>query len=336
VPCFEPTAAYEEANRDLYLVINAAQAALKLAHDQAEAVALAEPNLTQIQLREGVFPGLASKGVKVDVNESFFDRTVEENWSVLANFALIAVIARYEAWLDATVSLFPKSFQKTAPVGGGVKTDTRKALQFPSSKTANFAGVEDGLRTLTAGRDQLLDVSVRPALHRARGTRREQLQAQLKIYRHFKAIRNAMAHTSGTATPEVREASLLAKRVKVAGVGVHSLPEIRTYKVGDAVSITVRDVVLFDALITRIVRTLDAELSSSHAGRAVIEARARRFAALKQKAFLPYDAGKRARVIKRFMAFSVSVEDRREHLAPTPSELAAFQRFLLSNRIAVQ
>src|SRR5882724_1030755 len=104
---FEPTERYENANRDLYLVINAAQASLEVVAAEAEREQDAHPEWTRPQLREALFPGFHSRGIKIDVRESLLDRAVEENWQVLAGFALITVVARYEAWLDDVVALAP-------------------------------------------------------------------------------------------------------------------------------------------------------------------------------------------------------------------------------------
>jgi hypothetical protein len=81
----------------LYVVINAAQASLELAAATAQSLRAANSECTRPQLREAMFPGYHSRGIKIDVHESLIDRSVDENWRTLAGFALITIVARYES-----------------------------------------------------------------------------------------------------------------------------------------------------------------------------------------------------------------------------------------------
>jgi hypothetical protein len=331
MPCFEETFQYECANTELYVVVNAAQGALERMHGAAETLVSRHPDWSAIQLREELFPGLALRGVNISVRESFIDRTCQENWDALAKFVLSTVIARFEAWLEVMAQRFPLKLRQIS----GTPLET--ALQFPAK--GDFGrkkpGAREVLNHLRATEDADLRSSLRPALHRTRRTDVRQLRPLLRVYRVYKEVRNSLMHAGGRATPYLASVSAGVPTYRASTLALKTPPAMPVYRPGDAVTLTVRDAVLFDALVTRIVRTLDAELSSSYVGHDVVFDRAEAFAREKSLEVLPRDPTKRARRVTRLMRFAGEAGPLNvRRLSPSAVEVARFERFLRRNRVA--
>jgi hypothetical protein len=335
--CFDATAQYEAANRVLYKVLNAAQGSLERMHLEAAALRAEHPDWTKVALREAMFPGLARRGASVDVEESFLERSVADNWSALAEFGLVNVIARYEAWTDAVVAVFPATLRFLPGQRGWVPTrhNTAYGLQFPfayrDSKNRRWRpGYPEALRRLKSTGDPLLESSVRSVVCRSRKTDPTHLKDLLTAYRYFKAVRNALVHEGGNATPEVVTSGRAARHLR-GTVGSVRLPPMTQLAKGDSVTLSMRDVAQFDAVVSRIVRIIDTELLSSEPGAALVEQRAREFCSSMRH--LPTDTVKRGRRLKRILANVVSVDGRLSGLQPTPVEIAQFETFLRDRRI---
>lgn len=335
MPFLEETESFERANDELYRVVNGAQAAIDLATREVTAAIASAPKASKIAIRDQLFPNLYGRGISVDVIESFVERTVQENWRALAEFTIVNVVARFEWWIDEVVDHFPKANQKlTPPSGKSSKRAIDKALQFPADSSSGkdwYGGVLDAVAALTTGEDPELVQSVRPVLHRARGTSCSQLPKMLTIYRYFKEVRNALAHSQAVASDLVERWGAEAVGVTAAEVGLKTLPPVTVYTAGDAMTINMRTVALFDALVRRVVLTLDAELAASNVGASQVEERAKAFCSAKSA--LPSDLGKRERRLKRILSNIVSFDERTSGLQPTPSELASFEGFLRSHKI---
>jgi hypothetical protein len=167
-----------------------------------------------------------------------------------------------------------------------------------------------------------------PTLHRAYGTDRAHLRPLLITYRYFKEIRNALAHGHGRASQRLSAISQTTQRYTAATLGVKALPSMPRYRAGDDVPLTIRDVVLFDAAVTRVVRTFDAEMASYSHGRDEIMQRTRAF--VQGRESLPRDATKRERRLRRMISWAAQAgNERAGGLRPTPAELRAFERWVI-------
>jgi hypothetical protein len=286
-----------------------------------------------------VFPGFHARGIKVDVYESLLDRSVLDNWRVLAGFALITIVARYEAWLDDVVALAPASARMvSAPQAcRPKKKPVAQGLQFPRLQKDPprwTPGLADALKTLGDMHDPRLRRSLTPMLHRSYKTDPHHLEPLLTVYRYFTEIRNSLAHSDGRASQQLARLSRQVRRLDGAALGLRSAPEMPLYRQGEDVPLTVRDVVLFDAAVTRVVRALDAEMASHRAGYDVLCTRVRHFT--RNKRHLPLDPVKRERRVRRILEWSASAGTRRAGgLRPTAAELGFFEQLILEEHLVV-
>ena len=340
MPFFELTLSYESDNDRLYKTINAAQVAIWRTHREVADEAAKRPAISKVDLRETLFPGLQRRGVSVDIAESFLERTVDENWAALAELAIVAVVARYEWWVEQTVQLFAAT-ERSFPFvpGRQTKRSPEKALQFPHSRTSSlkggtvawYPGVDDAVQHLLRGHDPLLRKSLTEPLHRLYGTSASQLASLLTVYRYFKEIRNALAHSRAVANQTVVTQAKAAAKISPSLLGLSKPPPIDQYAKGDPVKLEMRTVALFDALVTRLVRTLDAELSCSTAGRACAVARAKAYCS--NKGDLPRDPQRRGRRVALAMENTASARLGRAGIKPNSDEVAAFEQLLIAERI---
>jgi hypothetical protein len=191
-----------------------------------------------------------------------------------------------------------------------------------------MAGYAAGLAALAVGGDGDLRASVTPALHRAYKTDRAYLRPLLTTYRYFKEIRNALAHGHGRASQRLSEISRTTHGYSAATLGVRALPSMPRYRAGDDVPLTIRDVVLFDAAVTRVVRALDAEMASHSHGRDETMRRTRAY--VQGRKSLPRDATKRERRLRQIMSWAAQAgNERAGGLQPTSAELRAFERWVI-------
>jgi hypothetical protein len=320
MPCFAATGWFEEQNTLLYRLINAVLGGLTLAHERAAEVDAARPGLAARELQAAVFPGLASLDVRLDVRPGLINRSRDQNFEAVAQLLLIAVIARYEAWLDQILSDPQFSLSQNQ------RKSAIKGLQFPTAGTfgQTTGGVGNTLASLRSGEDAVLGHSLRAAAHRRGRTSVAELDGQLALFRLYKEMRNALTHAGGTADHRLADASVYAGQLTAAHTGLKALPATPAYAVGDTVRLTIRDAVLLDALLRRTVQTLDSELIPTAAGESVIIARCLDFRAAKNFHALPSEVAKRRTRVRRFMRWAINTPT----LRPTDAETDTFEGFL--------
>jgi hypothetical protein len=153
----------------------------------------------------------------------------------------------------------------------------------------------------------------------------------LVVYRYFKEIRNALAHSRAIATPYVIHAATPASTVTTNTVRMKRLPPVVRWALNDELTLDMRTVALFDALTRRVVLTLDAELACSPVGTRIVEERARAYCLGRNE--LPGDPAKKTRRLRRVLANVAAFGGPPSDLQPTPQELSSFEQFLRERRI---
>lgn len=147
--------------------------------------------------------------------------------------------------------------QMTTVAGKKVKAET---YQFPSSarstKWTNWSELEVAGVMPTSS---FMEAQIRPGLLSAFANDVANLDANLKWYRHFKEMRNAVAHHGGIARPENEVAydNAVATPLKRTGISRDYLGPRPVS--GQRVQLTVADATLFLALIQRLACGFDAK-----------------------------------------------------------------------------
>jgi hypothetical protein len=163
--------------------------------------------------------------------------------------------------------------QMTAAAGKKVKAET---FQFPagarSPRWTNWAELDvSGVLSVSS----FLDTQIKPGLIAAFAANVNNLDALLMWYRHFKEIRNTVAHHGGLARLENEVAFNAAMKVPLTSIGLR-----RDYLgvrpvAGTRISLSVADATLFFAVIQRLALAFDAKFCHTLAAEAHLAGRVR-------------------------------------------------------------
>lgn len=198
---------------------------------------------------------------------SLLSSTEEEVEAQIAKRLLYDQCALLEGWLEELVSL-------VAPPGkkDGWKRERLKDLQFPGSvrvAVKNLAQPESGFvknnlhDQLTGHKHYLGGTEVIHTL--PGGAAADRLQSLLWCYRAFKELRNAFIHNGGRSSSKFHDAATnwqqLRMAIKPHDLAMKRLPKVPVVAVGDPLTIDLYEVVGFGGIVTRLLRTLDADLA---------------------------------------------------------------------------
>lgn len=156
----------------------------------------------------------------------------------------------YEEWCVEMAKM-------TATLGKKVKAET---FQFPSGATSgkwtNWSALEKpGVLPIS----NFINIQIRPGLMSTFASDVNQLNAVLKWYRHFKEIRNAVAHHGGLARKANEEAYDEAIKVSLKSIGVRRDYSGPRPEAGKVVAISVADATLFLSVVQRLAVAFDAK-----------------------------------------------------------------------------
>lgn len=188
----------------------------------------------------------------------------------LAKTVLVEQCALFEGWLEATLPAV------TGTVASKKIDGYKKGLQFSTEfdvKGMPQSGVRRILETLTASADSRIRADLVPSLRAHRHYAGDVLEELLVCYQAFKQARNAHIHAGGTI-PKHAATRLAAyetvyadwqgnvrdlkTRMSQVSIGRLPAPPVRS---GARAEPAFFDVVGFNVVLLRLVRTLDAELA---------------------------------------------------------------------------
>ena len=156
----------------------------------------------------------------------------------------------YEEWCADLAKM-------TIAAGKKVKAET---YQFPatarSGKWTNWSELDaPGVLSISS----FLDAQIRPGLTTTFAGNISNLDATLKWYRHFKEMRNAVAHHGGVARLENEQAYDTAVAVPLTSIGIRRNYGSPRPTAGTRIALSVADATLFLAVIQRLALAFDAK-----------------------------------------------------------------------------
>jgi hypothetical protein len=250
-PFLDESQTFMRSMTESFHLINTSRAGADVLAEQVNKLAGAGASDTVIEALFPMPPGTTGQNIRA---HTFRPR--DEKDRDLAIMWLLVVIARYETWAE--------TLEEEHGIVGG-----KRAAQFPD----NPNGTQGHITVLRQhGPDVYMTEIYGAAVQSDRywiSTDAAALDA-LKLYRYFKEVRNALAHSDGRARPRLATASqnavAAASRLMISTTLRPST--VVLYNPGDPVAVTfelVRDAI---ALMQRLVFTIDAHVLLSARGRA--------------------------------------------------------------------
>ena len=203
----------------------------------------------------------------------------------------------YEGWAEKVCGdIFP-----------GVRADRHaKNLQFPTgSHKGKATGFSLAIKEAHASTSPLMVAEFFPILKASRLNRWSSVEEHLIAYRFFKECRNSIIHSDGLADQALVDAcKLLASTQTASSKPFRNTFTLPPLTIGAPIELSIKDCVVFAAVVRLLICTFDAALSVSHASEAVLEKRLRSAITNKNGRFvnLPTDPAQREQRIKRLIA----------------------------------
>lgn len=238
-----------------------------------------------------------------NLKRSCLEHTWEQQQEAFAQVLLVNVFAVYEGWVAEVLSdlnaatkanesglQFP-SRRATPAIPAVPATATSPAIAAKPAKPAN-AGAIGIVSSLTTNESNTLKRSCYTTLKGSSRYDYAKLDNQLRCYRYFKELRNALIHASGTASQQTVDAYDDFRLVATtADLGISEVPQHTQVAIGVKPNLSLRGVVGFSGMILRMITTIDAELSRSESAEVAFVRRWKKSQALIPT--LPQDESKR-------------------------------------------
>lgn len=195
---------------------------------------------------------------------------VSSSWSAIettfSDLILTQGAIHYEDWCVELA-------RKTVAPATKVKAET---YQFPAAaRSPNWTNWSELDAPGVLPTSRFLDSQIKPGLMAAFATNVSHLDATLKWYRHFKEMRNAVAHHGGFARLSNEQAYDAAAVVPLSKIGIRRDYASPRPVSGTRVSISVADATLFLAVIQRLALAFDAKFCHTVAAEAHLADRVR-------------------------------------------------------------
>ena len=210
------------------------------------------PNSSEDELRarfgHSVGPGSAYR----NYGKAFAKTPWATHERSLAIVLLTTLVAHYEAWTNAIlITIKSETFAASHS----------KHLQFP---TNGGKGVGPTITKAISPDSKLVPAAFHAALTSNRRYSGASLEELLVCFRYYKEVRNAFAHGGGLASQLVVDRASEYQAILAAGtIGMTPPPECDTHRLGDPLSLGLRQVISLGEVLMRLVITIDALLSSA-------------------------------------------------------------------------
>lgn len=249
-PFLDESQTFMRSMTESFHLINTSRAGADVLAEQVNKLAAAGASDTVIEALFPMPPGTTGQNIRAHTL-----RPSTEKDRDLAIMWLLGVIARYETWAE--------SLEEEHGIAGA-----KRAAQFPDDANGSQGHVMV-FRQHTP--DVLMTGIYAAAVQSDRywiSTDADALDA-LRLYRYFKEVRNALAHSDGRARPRLATISQTAVGAASRLMGSTTLrpSTVVLHDVGDPVDVNfelVRDAI---ALMQRLVFTVDAHILLSSRGR---------------------------------------------------------------------
>jgi len=254
------------------------------------------PDLHIDEIKTKFLSGLPLPG-GIDLVRICLNREWSAHEQEFSKWILFEACTLYESWAEKVCGdIFPAA-----------QVDRHaKSLQFPTgtNKAGNPTGYSVTVGEANAVTSTLMVNEFFPVLKASKLNRWSTIEEHLIAFRFFKECRNSIIHSDGIADQalvDARELLLAAQENPVKPF--RNLFVLPLLSAGSAITLNIKDCVLFATVVRLLICTFDAALSVSHASEAILERRLRSMRT-NNGAFanLPGDPIKREQRIKRLIA----------------------------------
>ena len=284
---------------------------------QVQGLVGAYPQITDKELQGRFVAGTGISGA--NLKRSCIDQSWERQQQRFAEILLTSTFALYESWCDQILSSL-----------GHSNSEWSKRLQFPteydSGGTIPKRGVGKLLPDLLTHRSPFLSAAFYPKFASRPKCDRMKIESYLQCYRYFKEVRNCLMHNGGLADKKLLDAATsFAKCANTTSLGTKEVPEHASATLDAPISLSLRGVVGFSDIVTRLMLTLDAELMQAEkAEDECVKLWRRRFD--DEKIGLPSNAVAKANKVNR-LAKKLGL--------PLPAKSSDFEQFLRAHGFVV-
>lgn len=313
---FQHTRAFIEANGSLFDFLWTSAAGLWHLRREVAAEVTAAGRFDQAALRAKFVVGSGVRGDnlrRVCVEQSWHD-----NQARLAQVALALGVGNFEGWLAETATLMYPGDNKQA----------RRQREVVSAGLENLGRYEATLAMLTRDTSEVVAGSFAPALRREHAGALAALPQLVALYRHFKDLRNKLAHEGGLADAHTVATHAAVATLTAADLGLKQLPEVHPVAAGARVSVSLRGVVGLTAVMVRMVQAYDARLSVSRHAEAELLARWRARFGARRGAYLRSAATRRRKLGMRVGQLGLPMV--------APGQLPALEALLMEHELALE
>jgi len=211
------------------------------------------PQVTENQLN-------ASFGVGANIHGVNFKKAfLNCNWigfeETLAWILLSTLFSIYEGWIE---SLNKNIFS------GNINTSY---FQFPQSPTRPIGHIVNVIQNTLQNRSQILEDTLFPVYSAQKHYSFPNLNSLLICFRFFKEMRNCFTHNSSFADHKLVDAyNLFLPIATINDLSVNEVPDYTAPVINTPITISLRGVIGFSAIIVKIITTCDAKLMISSSG----------------------------------------------------------------------
>lgn len=181
--------------------------------------------------------------------------TWADNQHRLAQIALTLGISNFEAWLAETIAILD------VPTANPKRDSSRR--RELASELQKPSGYANALARLNPTQSVVLTKCISPALAREHQKAVTALPALIAVFRHFKDLRNKMAHEGGLADTQVVTSYANIAALTPADLEMSEVPATAAVVLNDPITLQLRGVVGLTGVVLRIVRAFDYHLSNS-------------------------------------------------------------------------
>lgn len=257
---------------------------------QADGLTRALGKYDDVELKHRLMAG--SRIFGANLKGVCMDASWDENQERLATIALTLGIANFEGWLAALVHLLHQS-RKPKAKQFGERVKLCSDLQHPDR-------FEDAVALLIGNPSQLSTACFSPPLVRRWKREIQAVPNLLRVLRHYKDLRNRLAHGGGVADQHTEESFAAMRNLSAADIGTSEFPVTIPVQSGAPLRLSLRGVVAVTDVMLRLAAAIDARLSTAAASDEILESRWRSvFGARKE--MLPFDTGKRRKRVRSFI-----------------------------------
>lgn len=256
---FEHSKGFLDSNSSLFDFLWTASAGLWNLRWQVDGLSRATNGYNDAHARSRFVAGSELGGV--NLKRICIDESWDENKQRLARVALMLAISNFESWISDVVDYH---MPRLADAG-----KDRAARMVAASNLQKPGEYSKTLNRLTGAHSSIMTKCIAPTLVAEHKAAINSLPNLVKVYRHFKDLRNKLSHEGGTADQQVVDSYTAAQSLSLSDLSM-ALPEMRPVSVGAPVSVSLHGVVGATGIIVRLVKAFDAILAVSQRAESVL------------------------------------------------------------------